>query len=219
MEFQVFKTFFRYLSCTILFLSANIQAQCFGDRIQEGYNSKNTDGIRRLFNQADNESDSFLAIYRLYPLTEDETLIADLPATPQSRNAKDYALLSALWSYRINKNRSLMMTLGTRIIRLLNSAERTDAQNPFSLLVVGQSLLFKPAIFGGSADGALRKFRHLKEKLTRENICGVSIWDAEVWIWYAMKKKRDPQAENFKQSLYRRNPPPIYRDFLNNPPD
>jgi stage V sporulation protein SpoVS len=247
MEFQIFKTLFRHIDkfriqnsefricyrssyivyrisfITLLFtvycLQFTVSAQCFGDQVQVAYNNRNAREVRRLMNAATNQSDKFLAIYRLYPLTEDGTILANLPADPNRENAKDKALLSALWSYKINEDRSLMMTLGTRIIRLLNSSERLNAQNPFVLLIVGQSLLYKPAVFGGSAARALQKFQALKRQIQAEAICGLSIWDADVWIWYAMHKKRDRGAEAFKQELYRNNPPVIYREFLNNPPE
>lgn len=186
----------------------------FEAQTQALYSRRDVPALRRLCADATGEAD-LLCRYRLYPLTQDAALVAGLPETAPAPTARAHALLSGLWGYRAARASALQLPrLGLRSLDLLRAARRLDAADPYVLLVEGQSLLFRPAIAGGDVRAALGRFRALRQHAGS----GVSPMEADVWIWYAMRRLGDRTADALRARLLAATPAPLYRDFLLHPP-
>lgn len=189
----------------------------FAAETQRLYARRDVDALRRLCGGASGEED-LLCRYRLYPLTQDEALIARLPtAAPQT--ARAHALLSGLWGYRAARAPLVRVpAYGGRSLDLLRAARALDADDPYVLLVEGQSLLFRPAIAGGDRRAALARFRTLRVHLDRQPEDGIARMEADLWIWYTLHRLGDRTAPALHRRLLAQQPPPLYRDFLLHPP-
>lgn len=186
----------------------------FDVETQALYSRRDVASLRRLCVGATGEAD-LLCRYRLYPLTQDAALIARLPTVAPAPTARANALLSGLWGYRAARASAFQLpALGRRTLDLLRTARRMDPTDPFVLLVDGQSLLFRPAIAGGDVREALGRFRTLRQHAGE----GVSATEADVWIWFALHRLRDPDAAPMRRRLLAATPAPLYRDFLLHPP-
>ena len=195
----------------------------FASQVQAHYAQKDADALRALcereaergtFDEAD-----LLCRYRLYPLTEDDALLNDIPADLPSGSARERALLSGLWGYRAARAPlHKMMTYGRRAERLIEAARTLDPDDPYVLLIEGQALLFKPGFVGGDKGAALGRFRRLREVVERNPECGISAMEAELWAWYALQKMDAAEAPQLRQALLDQDPPPLYREFLLTPP-
>jgi len=87
------------------------------------------------------------------------------------------------------------------------------------LLVEGQSLIFKPAIAGRDEEAALQRFNRLCEVLRSATPdTGVSMTEAQLWRWYALHQLEMANAPAVRDELMASNPPPLYRQFLQDPP-
>lgn len=205
---------------TLVMLGTGSSMPSFGlpEEIQDAYERKDTARLRRALNAATSQTEKFLAIYRLYPLTLDKNLIRNIPTELKQASAREYALLAALWSYRINEDKSLLISAGMRINGLLDKAKRLNPNEPVYLLVDGQGLFYMPGMFGGSYNKALVRFRAARDAIVRDKPVGLSRLDAETWIWYALYKQKAANATAYKQELLGRGLPPIYREFLLSPP-
>jgi hypothetical protein len=42
--------------------------------------------------------------------------------------------------------------------------------------------------------------------------------EADVWLWYALDRNGEPNAETLRGDLLQRDLPPLYRQFLDAPP-
>ncbi|PSQ73289.1 MAG: hypothetical protein BRD26_01100, partial [Bacteroidetes bacterium QH_1_64_81] len=84
----------------VLLLLLSMMPPPFAQATQTAYAQQNAEKLRALFDRASSQSDSLLVRYRLYPLTEDEAVLDDLPSSLQNGTPRDYALLSGLWAYR-----------------------------------------------------------------------------------------------------------------------
>jgi hypothetical protein len=200
--------------------------QFMPDSTQSYYARKDAGALRRLLRRADTRAERLLCRYRLYPLTEDERYLDDLPETlGSSASARELALLSGLWGYRA-AHASIFgaMQAGRRSMRLLEQAREKDADAPFVLLVGGQSLLFRPAIAGGSDEAALARFQRLRRVLSTDDAASdgdaaVASLEAALWTWYALRETdRSDDADALHQKLVARDLPPLYREFLKHPP-
>ena len=100
----------------------------------------------------------------------------------------------------------------------MDQAKALDPTEPFVLLIDGQSLLFRPKIFGGSKLEALDQFNQLCEVLSDTPSSGISMIEAGLWVWYTRKKMNDKTASALRSELLAKNPPPLYKAFLLDPP-
>jgi hypothetical protein len=192
----------------------------YGDRVQRAYALQRTDSLRTLLREADARADRWLALYRLYPLTEDASLLDDLPDDLRDGTAREYALLSGLWAYRAGEA-SLFSAIrcGRRSMRLLEAARAHDALDPYVLLVEGQSLLYRPAIAGRDVEAALQRFRQLQGVLDAHDDTGIAKLEAKLWTWFALRELgRTGEAKALKSDLLAQDPPALYRQFLLDPP-
>lgn len=190
----------------------------FAERTQALYARRATGPLERACAGATGEAD-LLCRYRLYPLTQRDALTTGLPETPAEPTARSYALLSGLWGYRAARAPiTRLPRYGRRSEDVLRRARALDPTEPFVLLVEGQALLFKPAIFGGDRRAALGRFRALKAALARHPGSGIAPLEADLWIWYTLDRMGDRAAPALRARLLAAGPPPLYRDFLNHPP-
>lgn len=189
------------------------------ESIQSFYASGDAASLDALFHRTTSRELNLLCRYRLYPLTEDAAYVADLPDELDDASARELALLSGLWGYRLH-NASAWQTarLGLRSHKLLERAKALDANEPYVLLIEGQSLLFRPAIFGGDAHAALQRFRTLQSELASYQASGISTMEAALWEWFALDRLGAPQADAIRDRLLAEDPPPMYRRFLLAPP-
>ena len=192
------------------------EGEPFAERTQLLYARRDVEALRVACIGARGEAD-LLCRYRLYPLTQDETLLR-LPERPSVPTARAHALLAGLWGYRAARAPLVRMpAYGRRTMNLLRHAKALDPDEPFLLLVEGQSLLFRPAIFGGDRRAALGRFRRLKAEVARQPGSGIAPLEADLWIWYTLAKMGDPSAPALRARLLD-GAPPLYRDFLLHPP-
>jgi len=203
----------------LLLLLAVTLSPPFEQEVQHAYAHQQPDTLRTLLAQADARADSMLVRYRLYPLTEDASLLHDLPSTLDSATAREYALLSGLWSYRAGEASILSaMQYGRRSASILERAVEQDPDDPYVLLVEGQSLLFRPAIAGRDMEAAAARFEQLAAQA--DTAAGITRMEAQVWQWLALKEAgQTDKASTLHQQLLSQDPPSLYRQFLEDPPD
>lgn len=192
----------------------------FAQRVQKAYARQEPDTLRALLARADSQGDSLLARYRLYPLTEDASLLDEIPRRLDDAPAREWALLSGLWSYRAGEA-SLFgaVDYGRHSAKLLETARDRDADDPYVLLVGGQSLLFRPAIAGRDAEAAADHFARLARLAEDGAAEGISVAEARTWEWLACREAgRDDRAHALHETLLGDELPPLYRQFLKDPP-
>ena len=183
------------------------------------YAEGNVAALRRLLHTSEDRTIRLLCRYRLYPLTEDAKYLVDLPETLEAPSARELALLSGLWGYRVREAPVWRVpSYGRRSQRLMDEAKHLNATDPYVLLIEGQSLLFRPALFGGDPRNALDCFRRLQQVLSGAPDVGISMMEAMLWEWYALEKMDDQAADDVREHLLAQNLPPVYRQFLQTPP-
>lgn len=204
----------------VLLLAVSLNAP-FAQQVQEAYAQQNPEALRSLLGEADTRADSLLVRYRLYPLTEDASVIEDLPKQLDDGSAREHALLSGLWSYRAGEASIFSaVSYGRRSARVLDTAKAEDADDPYVLLVEGQSLLFRPAIAGRDPAAAADRFGRLEDAVQDASQIGISRTEARSWKWLALREAgRTEQADSLHDTLLSGSPPPLYRQFLEDPPD
>lgn len=191
----------------------------FSDSTHGYYATKNAAALEALLAQAESREMDLLCRYRLYPLTERPSLVSNLPASLDDGTARELALLAGLWGYRAARAPlHLAMKYGLRSDRLLKAAAARDPDEPFLLLVEGQSLLFRPAIAGGDARAALVRFQRLRAVLPRRPGTDMTVMEADLWIWYTLRRLDAAEAAKLHTRLLAANPPRLYREFLLSPP-
>lgn len=193
----------------------------FAQATQTAYAQQNPNVLRALFDRADSRADSLLVRYRLYPLTEEEALLDDLPASLPEGSPREYALLSGLWAYRAGEAFVVSaIRYGRRSARLLERAKQRDADAPFVLLVEGQSLLYRPSVVGGDPAAAAERFAQLARIVDNEGMSGISRVEAQAWRWLALRAAGRPQdAAALRSHLRKQDLPPLYDQFLQDPPN
>lgn len=193
----------------------------FAQRVQTAYAQENSDSLRTLLRQADSQSDSLLVRYRLYPLTEDAALLSDIPRRLDDGSARDWALLSGLWSYRAGEASIFSAVNHARhSTDLLETAQARNPDDPYVLLVGGQSLLFRPAIAGKDSDEAAGRFARLVELAEQGAADGISVIEARTWEWLARREAgQTDRAQGLYGTLRDTTLAPLYRQFLEDPPD
>jgi hypothetical protein len=155
--------------------------------------------------------------YRLFPLTNEASYLENLPEPGPRTSARELALLAGLWGYRAS-NTSIANAVrhGTRSARFLRTAREIDPDDPWVLFVEGQSLLFMPRIAGGDPAKALKRFRLLRQASLAGT--GISPIEVDVWVWYALHRLGRSEAASLRSGLLAGNPPPLFRNFLLDPP-
>lgn len=187
--------------------------------LAEKYGKMDAAGVRDLLRSTGSSEERFMVLYRLYPLVQDGSLLDDLPdELEDGASAREAALLAALWSYRYNHGPFWSrMNAVRRAFRLMDEAKRMDPNEPFVLLVDGQSLLYRPKFAGGDASAARRLFEALRRSVERRQACSLSLVEVDTWIWLSMRRQHDPEADAFRQKILATNPLPVYREFLKLP--
>ncbi len=190
------------------------------DTLASLYADNDRDGLaRRYAASPQSVSDDLLYRYRLYPLTDDARYLDGLPEEDACRTAQDLALLSALWGYRTALAPPWKLPFyGTRTDALLDRARALDPADPYVLLVGGQSLLFRPSLFGRDPEAALAAFEALREVVRASATPGLSPFEPEVWVWYALRALGRPGTDRMRERLLAEDPPPLFRQFLLDPP-
>lgn len=199
-------------------LLAVLLSSPFAQEVQHAYAHQDADALRALLREADSRADSLLVRYRLYPLTEDASVLDGLPSGLPNGSAQERALLSGLWSYRAGEA-SLFRTVqyGRRSADLLERAKAQDADAPYVLLIEGQSLLFRPTIAGRDVKAAADRFERLA---AQADTVGIPEMEAQVWRWLALKETGEREAaRRLRKQLMDRSPAPLYQQFLEDPPD
>ncbi len=190
------------------------------DSLTYFYAQQDTSSVERLFRtKARTREDRLLCLYRLYPMTLDTGYLDEIPAEENARSARELALISALWAYRAASGPAWRLpTYGRRSERILNDALARDPDEPYALLVRGQALYYKPRLFGGDVAEAQRTFERLRQVLGRRPTPGIHPFEAEVWIWMAVRKQDPEQGTALRRRLLAQNPPRLFRQFLIDPP-
>lgn len=192
----------------------------FAEQVQEAYARQAPDTLRSLLARADSRADSLLARYRLYPLTEDASLLDDIPRRLDDGSAREWALLSGLWSYRAGEASFFgAVDYGRHSAELLETAQARNADDPYVLLIGGQSLLFRPAIAGRDPEGAADRFARLARLAQNGAAEGITVAEARSWEWLACREAgQDDRAQTLHETLHGDDLPPLYRQFLEDPP-
>ena len=208
------------VSTLALVLVACAIPEPFAEQVQEAYSSENPQALRSLLSEATNRADSLLVRYRLYPLTEDAEVLKSIPEHLEDGSAREWALLSGLWSYRAGEASMLnAMRYGRRSVDLLETARSLDPDNPYVLLIGGQSLLFRPAVAGQDAEEAARRFQRLVEVVSKNPGTGIAKTEARMWEWLALRSAgQSDSANELRETLLSTNPPPLYEAFIHDPP-
>ena len=193
----------------------------FADRVQDAYAREDADALRTLLQNADSRSDSLLVRYRLYPLSENAALLDNLPETFEDGTAREWALLSGLWSYRAGEASIFnAVTYGRRSANLLETAQSMDPNDPYVLLIGGQSLLFRPSIAGKDPAAAAEQFEQLAQLAETGQTDGIPPVEAFTWKWLALKEAdRTDEAHALQEQLVSQNLAPLYQQFIDDPPD
>jgi len=192
---------------------------CFGNVANSAYAQQDVTTLRTLFAQAPTREDSLLLRYRLFALTREHAVLAEIPTSLDTATARELALLSALWGYRIRDVGPIQFYVyGRRTMSLLQQALEQDADDPLVTLIDAQSLLFRPRIAGGDKAKALERLRALTGRMDGRHACGVDPLEAEVWFWYALHKTESAEADTLRTRLLAGQLPSLYREFLDDPP-
>ena len=211
------------LAVSILTLPPVLYADAMPDTSQVLYAEKDAESLRSLLNTVDADTHrtrNLLYRYRLYPLTEDASILDDLPRDLEDASAKELALLSGLWAYRAGESSAFnAIRYGRRSLNLLDKAKEKDPIDPFVLLVEGQSLLYRPSIAGSNPHMAADRFQQLRVVLETQDEAAISKEEAMIWQWVALNEADNgPEAEALHQELAAADLPPLYQQFLESPP-
>ena len=190
------------------------------DSLTHYYVEQDAAAVERLYRtRARTREDRLLCLYRLYPMTLDEGYLADIPSEAGVQSARELALIAALWAYKASSGPAWRLpTYGRRSERILNDALARDPAEPYALLVRGQSLYYKPRVFGGDVAEARETFEQLRQRVGRTRVPGLHPFEAEVWIWMAVRRQDATAGTHLQRRLLARNPPRMFRQFLTDPP-
>ncbi len=190
------------------------------DSLTTYYARQDTARVERLFRRrATTREERLLCLYRLYPMTLDRGYLRDIPTDAGVSSARELALIAAMWAYRASSGPAYRLPIdGRRSERILSRALELDPDDPYALLVRGQSLYFKPRVFGGDIAEARRTFERLQTVMARRTVPGLHPFEADVWVWMCVRRQNAAQGTAMRQRLLARRPPPLFRQFLQDPP-
>lgn len=190
----------------------------FAADVHRHYADWNADALERLHRTARSNEERLLCRFRLYPMTEDEAYLDDIPE-PSAGTARERALIAALWAYKTAiASPWRVPSYGKRSDRMLREARQLDPENPYVLLVQGQGQLYKPKMLGGNAEAALNTFRRFRERLAQsDGDADPSPWEADLWVWLAQRKVDPEAAAQERALLLAADPPACFRRFLQGP--
>ncbi|HEX8297651.1 MAG TPA: hypothetical protein VF594_00710 [Rubricoccaceae bacterium] len=190
------------------------------DSLTVYYARQDTARVERLYRRrARTREERLLCLYRLYPMTLDRAYLRDIPSETGVTSARELALIAAMWAYRASSGPAYRLPIdGRRSERILGRALERDPNDPYALLVRGQSLYYKPRAFGGDVVAAQRTFERLRTALARNTPPGLHPFEAEVWIWMCVRRQNASQGAALQRRLIARRPPPLFRQFLVDPP-
>lgn len=189
------------------------------DSLAYYYARQDTSAVERLYRGARTREERLMCRYRLYPMTLDERYLDDIPSEAGVTSARELALISALWAYRAGAGPAWRLpTYGRRSERILDLALARDPAEPYALLVKGQGLYYKPRMFGGDVRAARQTFEQLRGRLGRRGAPGIHPFEAEVWIWMAVRRLDPSAGTRLRDALLARRPPRLFRQFLVDPP-
>ena len=208
------------LAALLLGLAPPPGAATVRDSLTHYYARQDTAGVERLYRtKARTREDRLLCLYRLYPMTLDRGYLEEIPSEDGVTSARELALISALWAYRAAAGPAWRLPIdGRRSERILGRALEIDPQEPYALLVRGQGLYYKPAVFGGDVDAARRTFERLRQAVGSRRVPGLHPFEAEVWIWMALRRQDAERGAALRRRLLAQDPPRIFRQFLIDPP-
>ncbi|WP_051141278.1 hypothetical protein [Salisaeta longa] len=192
----------------------------FADSVQANYAQQDVAALRSLLQQADTRMHRLLCRYRLYPLTEEGDIIEDIPEDLPNGSARELALLSGLWAYRAGEASFFgAIRYGRRSQDLLEKARARDPNDPYVLLVAGQSLMFRPAIAGRDLEAAAQHFQRLVDVVHAHTSAGIAMAEAKTWLWMAYRALEwTGKADRLRAELLAGGLPSLYTQFLNDPP-
>ena len=194
---------------------AGAAAVCFAATVHDAYARMDSTALRRLMAEAATREDSLVVRYRLFALTREKALLRSIPEDASGPGARELALLSALWAYRIPGSAPWnVVTFGRRSVRLLDRALVAAPDDPLVRLVEAQALLFRPGIAGGDVQQGIRRLRELRPLAEADPGCGVPVVEVEAWLWYGLRKAGDHGAAGLRRQLLAEGLPPLYRAFL-----
>lgn len=190
------------------------------DSLTYYYAHQDTSAVERLYRtKARTREDRLLCLYRLYPMTLDRRYLEDIPSEDGVTSARELALISALWAYRAAAGPAWRLPIdGRRSEAVLGRALARDPAEPYALLVRGQGLYYKPGVFGGDVGAAQRTFERLRQALAGRRVPGLHPFEAEVWIWMAVRRQDAARGAQLRQRLLAQGPPRLFRQFLIDPP-
>lgn len=190
------------------------------DSLTVYYARQDTSGVERLYRRrARTREDRLLCLYRLYPMTLDPAYLRDIPSETGVTDARELALIAAMWGYRAASGPAYRLPIdGRRSERVLGRALDRDADEPYALLVRAQTLYYKPRVFGGDVAEARRTFERLRTVLARRTVPGLHPFEAEVWVWMCVRRQDAAAGRALRDRLLARRPPPLFRQFLVDPP-
>jgi hypothetical protein len=190
------------------------------DSLTVYYARQDTSGVERLYRRrARTREDRLLCLYRLYPMTLDRAYLREIPSEAGVTDARELALIAAMWAYRAASGPAVRLPIdGRRSERILGQALARDASEPYALLVRGQSLYYKPRVFGGDVAEARRTFERLRAVLARRPAPGLHPFEAEVWVWMCVRRQDAAAGRALRERLLARRPPALFRQFLVDPP-
>lgn len=189
------------------------------DSLTHYYVRRDVANVRRLHRIARTQEDKLLVAYRLFAMTREQSIIRDIPSDRGVQSPRQLALISALWAFRAGTGPKIHLpTHGRRSERILDRARDLAPNDPYVLLVRGQSLYYKPGIFGGDVEAAKETFEHLKRQMRGRSVPGLHPFEADVWIWMCERKLDEDRARATKRRLLAQSPPPMFRQFLLDPP-
>jgi hypothetical protein len=193
----------------------------FADSVQAYYSAQEPDGLRMLVDRADSRLEALMARYRLYPLTEDASVIDGVPSGLEDGSARELAILSGIWAYRAGEASFINAArYGRRSVNLLEEARAADPDEPYVLLVGGQSLLFRPSIAGRDVEAAVDHFRRLIDRVEQHPHVGIARTEARSWLWLALREAgRAADAQALHDDLTAGDLRSLYRQFLDDPPE
>lgn len=202
--------------------------------LRQGYNQSNLDQLHRartLFARATNGQEHTalahyyigLARYRAINLVqddEDQTLrymndgINHLEKTIELKPdfAEAHALLSGLYGQKIGMQPFKAMTLGPKSDQAMERAKELAPNSPRVSLIDGTGDYFKPGMFGGDKEAALKKFERAAQLAEQEQVDDplMPSWghaEAHAWIGYAhMEAGRTKEARQAFEKALEINP-------------